>query len=173
MTHRYAELAVSQSAYNEVAHLLRTAKYDHAFLSSGAIDMHGIALTVDATLTREASMPVGYQRLVLGKWEHCSAFVVLGWGDTLPSNCRAVYAEPPLPKDTGRAFEIADKAMFELLESELYKYTGRFTFPPRAAHGHDEAREAFDWLQPRGYVELAKDKDGEFIKVLRRPGELG
>jgi hypothetical protein len=32
-------------------------------------------------------------------------------------------------------------------------------------------REAFEWLQPRGYVELGKDADGEFINVVRRPGE--
>lgn len=42
-THTYAELEVSAPVYDEIANLLRTARYDHAFIEN-AIDMHGIAL---------------------------------------------------------------------------------------------------------------------------------
>jgi len=48
-THTYSVLAISQSAYDEIAHLLREAGYDHAFHENEdghgtVIDMHGIAL---------------------------------------------------------------------------------------------------------------------------------
>jgi hypothetical protein len=39
-------------------------------------------------------MPVGYQQLVNGKWEHCTVFVALGFRDTLAPGFRAVYAAP-------------------------------------------------------------------------------
>ena len=45
MTHTYAELAVSEAAYAEVAGKLRDAGYDHAFLEDGVIDMQGIGVT--------------------------------------------------------------------------------------------------------------------------------
>ncbi len=46
-THTYAVLAVSQSTYDEIAHLLKEAGYDHAFhvrFHGTVIDMHGIGL---------------------------------------------------------------------------------------------------------------------------------
>jgi len=50
-THTYAELELSQAAYDEIARKLRDAGYDHSFMHSedvnGAptIDMHGIGIT--------------------------------------------------------------------------------------------------------------------------------
>lgn len=44
-THTFAELELSQSAYDEIATKLRDAGYDHAFTEGGAIDMHGIGVT--------------------------------------------------------------------------------------------------------------------------------
>lgn len=44
-THTYAELGLSEAAYNEIAQKLRDAGYDHAFMDDGAIDMHGIGIT--------------------------------------------------------------------------------------------------------------------------------
>jgi hypothetical protein len=47
-THTFAELGVSQAAYDEIAGKLRAAEYDHAFGDDGVIDMHGIGLQVSA-----------------------------------------------------------------------------------------------------------------------------
>ncbi len=82
-----------------------------------------------------------------------------------------------------RAFQIADEAMFELLVSEGVPYDSPaqdatcigFTDEGcqevcALADASAAMREAFEWLQPRGYVEIANDKDGEFVRVLRRPG---
>ena len=44
MTHSFAELEVSELAYNEIKRKLKEAGYEHAFIE-GAIDMKGIALT--------------------------------------------------------------------------------------------------------------------------------
>lgn len=46
-THTYAELAVSQATYNEIGQKLRDADYEHAFMSDGTINMHGIGLVVE------------------------------------------------------------------------------------------------------------------------------
>lgn len=84
--------------------------------------------------------------------------------------------------EAARAFEIADEAMFELLLSEGCLSDGIDStvigFVDESCsevHALAEAcaamREAFDWLQPRGYVELGTDQAGEFINVVRRPGE--
>lgn len=86
---------------------------------------------------------------------------------------------PPL---VNRAFEIADEAMFELLVSEgapddaidvtviglCDEHAHEVT---SLAEASAAMREAFEWLQPRGYVELGTDGQGEFIDVVRRPGE--
>jgi hypothetical protein len=32
-------------------------------------------------------------------------------------------------------------------------------------------REAVDWLMERGYVELSEDPSGQYVDVVRRPGE--
>lgn len=91
--------------------------------------------------------------------------------------------KPPAGIDatTARAFEIADEAMFEYLHS--YGVTGHkdqdvvgfcadghgevFTL----AEASDELREAVEWLAPRGYVRVEKDERGEFVRVLREPGD--
>lgn len=44
-THTYAELEVSAAAYDEIASKFRAAGYDHALMSDGTLDMHGIGLT--------------------------------------------------------------------------------------------------------------------------------
>jgi len=43
-THTFAELEVSEGAYDEIAQKLKDAGYEHAFIG-GTIDMHGIGLT--------------------------------------------------------------------------------------------------------------------------------
>jgi hypothetical protein len=48
MTHTFAELEISQPAWNEIAQKLRAAGYDHAFVDEKTIDMHGIGLTPTA-----------------------------------------------------------------------------------------------------------------------------
>lgn len=45
MSHTFATLDVSPSAYKEIADKLRNAGYSHALGAGGEIDMHGIALT--------------------------------------------------------------------------------------------------------------------------------
>jgi hypothetical protein len=44
MTHTYALLQISATAYEEIAQRLRAAGYAHAFGDEGELDMHGIAL---------------------------------------------------------------------------------------------------------------------------------
>lgn len=44
-THTYAELGLSEQAYNEIESKLREADYGHAFMEDGTIDMHGIGVT--------------------------------------------------------------------------------------------------------------------------------
>jgi hypothetical protein len=85
------------------------------------------------------------------------------------------------PAQIARAFAIVDEAMFERLESEGVPHDEHRTAFGFTDQGYMEVstlaeasvcmRETFEWLQQRGYVELAQDKDGEFINVLRRPGE--
>lgn len=80
-----------------------------------------------------------------------------------------------------RAFEIADEAMFELLLSEgcitsLDDVVVGFTDEgcqevSSLADASTAMREAFEWLRQRGYVELGADGSGEFVNVIRRPGE--
>jgi hypothetical protein len=96
--------------------------------------------------------------------------------------------EPPMsttdPHTIARAFAIADEAMFELLLSEgvpgdnpasdatCIGFTNEASQEVRSLCDASTAmREAFDWLRPRGYVQLGTDTEGEFINVIRRPGE--
>lgn len=44
MTHTFAELEISDTAYNEIRSKLESAGYEHAFMDDGAIDMHGIGV---------------------------------------------------------------------------------------------------------------------------------
>ncbi len=82
------------------------------------------------------------------------------------------------PEQVQRAFAMADEAMWiqarshaQVIDGKMY-FVGNYPFPKRAlATACPELKEAFDWLQDRGYVEIGKDKVGEFIAVLRRPGE--
>jgi len=50
-THTYVVLEVSSDAYQEIKLKLKAAGYDHAFMSNGEIDMHGIAVSEDPTTT--------------------------------------------------------------------------------------------------------------------------
>lgn len=87
----------------------------------------------------------------------------------------------PTPDQIGRAFEIADQAMFELLNSEGVpgdEHRTVFGFVDEScqevaslAEASPAMRKAFEWLRERGYVELGEDKDGECVNVSRRPGE--
>ena len=102
--------------------------------------------------------------------------VVIGWSD-LPSGRNT---EAP---EVRRAFEIADEAMFELLlahgmlhgngvDSTVIGFTDEASAEVMTlAEASAAMREAFEWLHPRGYVELDRDGEGEFVSVIRRPGE--
>lgn len=58
MTHTYAILDVSRAAFEEVARLLRAARYDHCF-DRDVIDMHGIALRIGAEDATQARVNSG------------------------------------------------------------------------------------------------------------------
>lgn len=81
-----------------------------------------------------------------------------------------------------RAFEIADEAMFDALESygapqdesgTVFELMGEFGtgVVHKLAEACPELREAIDWLRGREFVQLASDEQGEHVVVLRRPGE--
>lgn len=40
-------MGVSKGTYEEIADILRTAGYDHAFMENGELDMQGIAIVQD------------------------------------------------------------------------------------------------------------------------------
>jgi len=88
------------------------------------------------------------------------------------------------PPQVHRAFAIADEAMYELLLSEGVPIDGSpsdatvFGFTDESsqevtkkAEASPAMLDAFDWLKERGYVELGSDGEGEFVQVVRRPGE--
>jgi hypothetical protein len=94
--------------------------------------------------------------------------------------------DAPTPAQIARAFEIADEAMFELLHSEgmpladpgaevdalvIGLVDENCMEVTKLAQASQALRDAFEWLQQRGYVELGSDTDGEYVQVLRRPGE--
>ena len=80
-----------------------------------------------------------------------------------------------------RAFEIADEAMFELICAHgvqqdsnglAWGLTGEDCVEVKSlAEASCAIRDAYEWLEPRGYIELLSDAEGEYIAVLRRPGE--
>ncbi len=80
---------------------------------------------------------------------------------------------------TRYAFEIADEAMFELLESEGVPGDEFHTVIGFSSESCEEVKtlaeasaamqEAFEWLRVRGYVELGTDGEGEFAQVVKRP----
>jgi len=88
---------------------------------------------------------------------------------------------PPEPDLTARAFQLADEFTFELLQSECVAHDEHRLVlglcnevgieVSSMAEASEAIREAFDWLQLRGYVESMTDACGECIVVRRRPGE--
>lgn len=90
--------------------------------------------------------------------------------------------DAPTPTQIARAFAIADEAMFELLLTEgipddipdttcIAMCDEKCQEVRALAEASAATQEAFEWLQERGYVELATDPQGEHILVVRRPGE--
>lgn len=87
------------------------------------------------------------------------------------------------PQEIARAFEIADQAMLDRLESEcavsepapsafgLVGEDGREV--KRLCDASPSIREAYEWLEPRGFVELLPEfgGSGEFIALRRQPEE--
>ena len=82
-----------------------------------------------------------------------------------------------------RAFQIADEAMYELLESEGVPGDEHRTVfgivdetcqeVNSLAEASPAMQEAVEWLSQRGYVEIATDGTGEFVQVNTRPGDDG
>ena len=80
-----------------------------------------------------------------------------------------------------RALDLADRSMFDLLESEAIAHDEYRTVLGLTNEGQQEVaslaeaseamQEAVQWLRERGYVEIAEDPSGEYVNVLRRPGE--
>lgn len=100
---------------------------------------------------------------------------VIGWAD-MPSG-----RDTEVP-EVRRAFEIADETMFSLLITEgvpddaidttvIGLCNEQCQEVTSLAEASAAMREAYEWLEPRGYVELGSDGNGEFINVIRRPGE--
>lgn len=82
---------------------------------------------------------------------------------------------------TDRAFAIADESMFTLLECHclhldeygvcLLPVGGDGQFVTSVAEAEETIQEAFAWCALRGYVELLEDDSGQYIWVLKRPGD--
>lgn len=79
-----------------------------------------------------------------------------------------------------RAFEIADTQMFIALRSygldkegtgRVFSLVRDGQVVHRIEDAAPELREAVEWLQSRDYVELITDDAGQFVGVLRLPGE--
>ena len=79
-----------------------------------------------------------------------------------------------------RALRIADSSMFALLETETVAHNsgtvlGLTNEAQQEVASLPEASEAMQeavaWLMERGYVEMAEDPSGQYVNVLRRPGE--
>lgn len=87
----------------------------------------------------------------------------------------------PSQSDAREAFRIADRCMFELLTTHCIPQDLSDTALAITNELGDEVRtmadaseaiaEAFNWLEPRGYVSLVADGSGEYIGVNKRPGE--
>lgn len=56
-THTFVELELSPAAYAEIRAKLEEAGYQHAFAEDGAIDMHGIGVTVEKCNEQETENP--------------------------------------------------------------------------------------------------------------------
>jgi hypothetical protein len=80
-----------------------------------------------------------------------------------------------------RALAIADRSMFERLDTEAVAHDDFRTVlgltdedqqeVARLADASQAMQEAVAWLIERGYVEMAEDTSGEYVNVIRRPGE--
>lgn len=80
-----------------------------------------------------------------------------------------------------RALRIADSSMFALLETETVAHDEYRTVLGLTNEAQQEVaslpeaseamQEAVAWLMERGYVEMAEDPSGQYVNVLRRPGE--
>ena len=57
MTHTYAELEVPGDVYDLIRAKFEAAGYQRAFLSNGAIDMHGIGLMREPAAEAQATLP--------------------------------------------------------------------------------------------------------------------
>jgi len=83
------------------------------------------------------------------------------------------------PEMIARAFAIADQAMLELLQSECVPIDGegvRLGLCDEACgevgtltEASAAIREAVDWLNARGYVEIGRSEHGEHIVVRGQP----
>lgn len=97
----------------------------------------------------------------------------------------AIKIPAPQPHDAmqATAFEIADKAMWEVLVTECHSLDDLDTVLALCnADGQlvstlelvsDDLKVAVHWLEARGYVRLARDSSGEFVQVDRRPADEG
>jgi hypothetical protein len=95
---------------------------------------------------------------------------------------RGSHTERSPHPDDARAYAIADRAMFEQLRDHCFKEKpDRWILTSWAAstlgvktfaEAKPQIQQAFAWLQPRGFVELASDSAGEFIRMLREPGAV-
>ena len=90
MTHTYVLLDVSPETFAEIEHLLRKAKYDHAFIGQGRnlrIDMEGIALEA-----REIGGPVSQvlamQREHVDTWQDAEESV---WREGLQEEVEELF----------------------------------------------------------------------------------
>ena len=149
-------------------------------IAQRAFDLHeGCQMPLDQALAlalKEANGPIWpIAKLVVRDGEIASATL---YTPGLPDGEHDVF---PLPVDSAalptdvpdleRADQLADESMFELLMSyAIGGNDGCYCFPAADDYGHAEAKEAFDWLRPRGYVKLDTDEHGEFIRVIREPG---
>lgn len=138
---------------------------DHPDQLMGHDGCHGVGIL------DEARVPILLNRIRLLKQEAREAGLAR---DDMVAQMRVAAA---------RAFEIADEAMFELLlahgvlhgngvDSTVIGFTNEDAAEVMSlADASGAMRDAFDWLKDRGYVVLDRDGEGEFVSVIRRPGE--
>lgn len=104
--------------------------------------------------------------------------------EALAAECAATHHCCSCHRNQGRmqrALDIADRAMFSLLESEAVAHDDFRTVLGLTNEAQQEVaclaeasealQEAVAWLLERGYVEMAEDPSGQYVNVVRRPGE--
>lgn len=82
-----------------------------------------------------------------------------------------------------QGLQLADEAMFAVLETETVAHDEYRTVlgltnedaleVPRLADASESLQQAVAWLRERGYVGLSEDPSGQYVDVMRRPGEEG